>query len=145
VADLLAGPKPDGLRRLIYDGISQAIGLLGVPTGALANLTTESASKVPDVAQTHPHIRYRSYFASGRSGALPTCFALAPTYHYIRAVTGQENDGLVARDSARYGEIQVPFWQGDHADIIGHNLDSADLGGFRFDHQAAFDAIINQL
>jgi ABC-type lipoprotein export system ATPase subunit len=51
--------------------VNIAIGLLGVPTGALANLTTESASKVPDVVRTHPHIHYRSYFASGRSGPLP--------------------------------------------------------------------------
>jgi triacylglycerol lipase len=29
VADLLAGPRPGDGRRLIYDGISQAIGLLG--------------------------------------------------------------------------------------------------------------------
>jgi triacylglycerol lipase len=141
----LAGPRPDGLRRLIYDGISQAIGLLGVDTGALGNLTQESASRVPDAAQTHPHIRYRSYFASGRLGFRPTCFALALTHHYVQAVTAQENDGLVALDSARYGEFQEPFWHCDHADMVGHNLDSADLGDFQFDHFAASDAIINQL
>ncbi len=145
VADLLAGPKPEGLRRLLYEGVSHAIGLLGIPTGALANLTEEAASRVPDAAKTHPHIRYRSYFASGRPGPLPTCFALGPTHHYIHAVTGQENDGLVALRSAKYGEFQEPFWRCDHIDTIGHNLDTADLGGFRFDHFAAFDAIISRL
>jgi triacylglycerol lipase len=145
VADLLAGPRPDDQRRLVYDAISHAVGLLDVNAGALANLTTEAASRVPDAAQTHPHIRYRSYFASGRSGPLPTCFALAPTHHYIHAVTGQENDGVVALDSARYGEFQEPFWHCDHVDMIGHNLDTADLGRFQFDHFDAFDAIISQL
>lgn len=145
VADLLAGPRPDGLRRLLYDGIAHAICLLGVDPGALANLTTEEASRVPDAAQTHPHIRYRSYFASGRPGTLPTCFAFAPTYHYIRTATGQENDGFVTLDSARYGEFQEPLWACDHADAVGHNLDTGDLGGFQFDHFTAFDAIINQL
>ena len=58
VADLLAGPRPDGLRRLTYDVISQAIEGLGIPTCALANLTTEHASRVPDVTGTHSHIRY---------------------------------------------------------------------------------------
>jgi pimeloyl-ACP methyl ester carboxylesterase len=38
VADLLAGPRPHGPRRLLYDGISRAIGLLGIETGALANI-----------------------------------------------------------------------------------------------------------
>ena len=145
VADLLAGPRPSGARRLIYDTIGQAISLLGVDTGALANLTTTGASTVPDAAQTHPHIRYRSYFASGRAGAFPTCLALAPTYHYIRAVTGQQNDGVVALDSAKYGEFQQLLWPCDHVDMIGHNLDTADLGGFQFDHFAAIDAIIGQL
>ena len=145
VADLLAGPRPDDARRLVYDAVSQAIGQLGVPTGALANLTPASATRIPDVAQTHPHIRYRSYFASGRSHLLPTCVALEPTHQYILSVTGQANDGVVALDSARYGEFQEPFWQCDHADMIGHNLDTGDLGGFRFDHFAAIDAIISQL
>jgi triacylglycerol lipase len=145
VADLLAGPRPGDGRRLIYDGISQAIGLLGVDIGALADLTTEGAAKVPDPAQTHPHIRYRSYFACGRRGLLPTCFALAATHHYVSAVTGQMNDGVVALDSARYGEFQEPFWPCDHIDMTGHNLDTADLGGFQFDHLAAFDAIISGL
>jgi triacylglycerol lipase len=145
VADLLVGPRPDGPRRLVYEGVSQALGLLGVPTGALGNLTTESALRVPDAAQTHPHIRYRSYFASGRSGYLPTCFALAATHHYIHSVTSLANDGVVDLDSARYGEFQEAFWQCDHVDMVGHNLDNDDLGGFRFDHFAAIDAIINQL
>jgi triacylglycerol lipase len=145
VADLLAGPRPDGARRLVYDAISHAIGLLGVSTGALANLTTEAASRVPDTTQSHRHIRYRSYFAAGRPGARPTCFALAPTQHYIHAVTNQVNDGVVALESARYGELQQPFWPCDHVDMIGHNLDTADLGKFEFDHFAAIDAIISEL
>jgi TIR domain len=145
VADLLAGPRPHDARRVVYDAISRAIGQLGVDTGAFANLTTEVASRVPDAAQSHPHIRYRSYFASGRPGPLPTCLVLAPLRHYIRTVVGQENDGFVALGSARYGEFQQPFWHCDHVDVIGHNLDTADLGGFQFDHFAAFDAIISSL
>jgi len=145
VADLLAGPRPDDARRMLYDAIRQAIGLLGVDTGALANLTTQAALSVPDVTQTHGHIRYRSYFASGCFGPLPTCFVLALTHHYILGVTGQKNDGVVSEDSARYGEFQTPYWPCDHADIIGHNLDTADFGDFQFDHFAAFDTIVSQL
>jgi triacylglycerol lipase len=145
VADLVIGPRPDDTRRLAYDLIRQAIGVLGIDIGALADLTKHGASQVPDAARTHPHIRYRSYAATGRRGLLPTCLALAPMSHYIRTVTGLENDGLVALDSARYGEFQEPPWQGDHIDICGHNLDTADLGGFQFDHFAAYDAVIRAL
>ena len=145
VADLLVGPRPGGARRFAYDLIRHALDALGVGTGALGDLTVEGAAKVPDAAHTHPHIRYRSYFASGRPGPLPTCIALAPIHHYIYAVTGQANDGVVALDSARYGEFQQPYWQCDHIDMIGHNLDTADLADFQFDHFAAFDAIISRL
>jgi triacylglycerol lipase len=144
VADLLAGPRPHGPRRLLYDGVSRAIGLLGIDTGALANLTAEGSSKVPDVVQTHPHIRYRSYVGSGRVGLLRTCATLIPCHQYISAVTGQQNDGLVAQDSAQYGEVIEPFWRCDHFDMVGHNLDTADLVR-QFDHLAAFDAIISRL
>ena len=144
IADLLAGPV-DGVRRLVYEAVSHAIGALGIEQGALENLTTAAAARVPDAARSHPHIRYHSYFASGRTGRLPTCLVLAPAHHYIHAVTGQANDGVVAQASAAYGEVQEPFWPCDHVDMVGHNLDTADLGGFVFDHLAAFDAVVRTL
>src|SRR5437868_3724757 len=58
VADLLAGPEPDGVRRLVYQTVSHALGQLGFPFGALGDLTTEGAARIPDAATTHPHIRY---------------------------------------------------------------------------------------
>jgi triacylglycerol lipase len=145
IADLLVGPKPSDERRALYEGISQALRLVGIDISALADLTTPAASTMPDVAQTHRHIRYRSFFASGRLGPRPTSVALALMHRHIRAVTGQENDGLVAQESAKYGEFQQPFWPCDHADMVGHNLDTADLGLFKFDHLAAFDAVISEL
>ncbi len=146
VADLLVGPKPDGLRRLVYDAVSHALGQLGVPFGALGDLTAEGAARIPDAAKTHPHIRYRSCFAQGRPEPFrPTSLVLAPTHHYIHSVTGQANDGVVALDSARYGEFQQPFWACDHVDMVGHNLDFEKFSEFRFDHFAAFEALISQL
>ena len=145
VADLLAGPRPNDARRVIYDGITAAFSRAGLDVGALASLTAERASATPDVARTHPHIRYRSYFASGRPDGPPTCVPLLATHQYIQDRTGQPNDGLVARDSAVYGELQQPFWPCDHADMVGHNLDTLDLGFFRFDHFTAIDAIISGL
>jgi triacylglycerol lipase len=145
VADLVLGPKPDGPRRLQYEVARQLIGALGLSGGAIGDLTTQKALQLPDVTVTHPDIRYRSYAATGRLGHRPTSLVFAPTHEYIRALTGQENDGLVPLDSARYGEFQEPTWAGDHADIIGHDLDSPVLGGSQFDHLAAIDAIIEQL
>jgi triacylglycerol lipase len=145
VADLLVGPKPIGPRRLVYDAVSHALSQLSLPTGALRDLTTEGALQIPDVAKTHPHIRYRSCFAAGRPKLLPTCLILAPTHHFVHSVTGQANDGVVALDSARYGEFQERFFECDHADLVGHNLDLPEFGDFQFDHFAAIEALIGQL
>ena len=97
---------------------------------------------MPDVATTHPHIRYRSYAATGRHTVPATSPIFLLTHKYIRFETGQENDGLVTLKSAQYGEFQQPIWAGDHADIVGHNLDIPPRGKSKFDHLAEIDTII---
>ena len=92
VADLLLS----GGGGLAFDLIKTAVEALGLPAGALKDLTKEGAGKIPDVAKSHPHIRYRSYFAAGRPGFPPTSIPLAPTHSFISHVTKQFNDGLVA-------------------------------------------------
>jgi PGAP1-like protein len=145
VADLVTGSNPGGLLGgLAFEAVSHALGLLSIPTGALEDLTTEGAKRIPGVAKTHAHIRYRSHFAAGRKGLSPTCLILAPTHNYVHLVTGQPNDGVVALDSARYGDFQEPSFPCDHVDLVGHNLDTDDLGKFEFDHFAAIDAMILQ-
>jgi triacylglycerol lipase len=145
VADLLTGSKPGGvLGALAFEAVRHALGLLSIPTGALEDLTTAGAKRIPDVANTHAHISYRSHFAAGRKGLSPTCLILAPTHHYVHSVTGEPNDGLVALNSARYGDFQEPFFPCDHVDLVGHNLDTDDLGKFQIDHFAAIDAMILQ-
>ena len=134
-------PKPGILNLLMFEAVNHALNQLSIPIGALGDLTTEGASRIPDVFKTRPHIRYRSHFAAGRSQLSPTCVILAPTHHYVHLVTGQPNDGVVALDSARYGEFQEMF-PCDHIDFAGHNLDTGDLGGFQFNHFAAIDAMI---
>jgi triacylglycerol lipase len=146
VADLLVKPKPIGLDDLlVYEAVRHALGQLSIPIGAIGDLTTEGALRIPDVLKTHPHIRYRSCFAAGRPKLLPTCLVLAPTHHFVHSVTGQANDGVVAQDSARYGEFQQPFFACDHVDLVGHNLDPPGFSKFRFDHFAAIEALIGQL
>jgi triacylglycerol lipase len=145
VADLLVGDRPTDKRRDLYDRLTAALGQLRVKTGALRDLTTDGARKIPDVAQSHPHIQYRSYFASGRSGNRATSFLLSLTHDYIMDITKQPNDGLVALDSAKYGDFQQQFWEGDHADIVGYNLDNPLPFASQFDHLTHYDAIIAQL
>ncbi len=143
IADLLVGGESDDLRRLWADKVNLAVSLLGIDTGALVDLTTDRTRMLPDVASTHPHIRIRSYWASGRERGPPTAALLLPTYEYIKLAKKQDSDGVVTLDSARYGEFQTPPWPCDHVDMIGHNLDP--LFPPVVPHLAKFDAIIAQL
>jgi triacylglycerol lipase len=157
VADLLAGDGPDDARRKILE----MIGVLGVDTGALQDLTSAATKAMPDIAKTHPHIRIRSYAASGRTSGLQTCALMKPTYDYVKAVTHQDNDGVVAVGSAQYGEFQgaLPC---DHIEMVGYDLDTVlvpsvlarvgqtfletvGVGRRPFDHLAKYDLIVSQL
>jgi triacylglycerol lipase len=160
VADLLLNGNVPEKWRAAAAVIVNLIRLSGVETGALVDLTEDGVAKIPDPRQTHSHIRYRSYCTVGRpavSGFLglgsflgfppkKTSGALVPTHEYIKSVTGEDNDGLVALKSAQYGDVQQPFWQCDHADAVGYNLDQPlILPPPAFDHLAAYEAIIRQL
>lgn len=140
VADLLLGSF---FSKLFHGAVTASIGALGlIGTGALEDLTKKGAAEAPDVAQSHGHISYHSYAATGRIGASPTAAAFRPTHKYIQDQTGLENDGLVPRESSRYGDFQgtLPC---DHADLVGHNLDL--LAQPQFDHLAAYQKIVDGL
>ena len=157
VADLLAGGGPGDLRDRFLDVIRR----LGVDTGALQDLTSEATrTAIPDVEATHPHIGIRSYAASGRTPGLQTCAVMKPTYDYVKTKTGEDNDGVVAVSSAKYGEFQET-WPCDHIQEVGYDLDTVllppmltrirqtvlgavGLGSPPFDHLAKIDAIVGQ-
>jgi triacylglycerol lipase len=160
VADLLLDGNVPDYWRAAAAVIANLLRLSGVETGALRDLTADGAAKIPDPRQTHSYIRYRSYCTVGRpavSGLLglgsfvglppkETAAALVPTHEYIKSVKDEENDGLVTLKSAQYGDVQQPFWQCDHADAVGYNLDQPlILPPPAFDHLAAYAAIISQL
>jgi triacylglycerol lipase len=147
VADLLLGSEPTGAPRLLYNAARRVLDQLRIPIGALEDLTTAGALRIPNVANTHKHILYRSCFAAGRPKPFPPTSALLKLTHDFVAsvVKDQPNDGLVARESARYGKFQQRFFACDHADLVGHNLDFVNLTGFQFPHLAEIETLINQL
>jgi hypothetical protein len=139
---------PDGG---IFGDIAGVVRFLGLDRGALEDLTTEGAKKLPDpsLPPLPFPIRYRSYAAVGRPPSdfperKQTCFLFVPFHNYLKKVTGEENDGLVPlRSSNRFGEFQDE-WQCDHADAVGYNLDDP-LAPPPADHFARYDAIIGDL
>ncbi len=145
IADLVVGPPPVSLNPVTYQHDPPADQWIGLGQRRDRRLDHGGCIQIPNVAATHPHIRYRSYAATGRHSVPATSPIFVLTHGYIRSEFGEENDGLVTLKSAQYGEFQQPAWAGDHADIVGHNLDIPPLGRSKFDHLAAIDAIIEQL
>jgi triacylglycerol lipase len=144
VADLLVG-RDRGFFSFIANPIKQLLGRLPLDLGALEDLTSENARAIPDI--THiGHIRYRSYAAAGRRGEFATARLLLPLHEIVsKRKNGQPNDGVVALDSARFGEFQEPPWPCDHLEMVGHDLDNLDLAPSRFDHLREIDQIIKAL
>jgi len=146
VADFILGPRPIGPPQDLYDKLRSILERLNIKIGALGDLTEGGAAQIPNVIVSHSQIRYRSYFGGGRSGLLPTSVALKATHDLVKAaVPNQPNDGLVALESAKYGDFQQTFWSGDHADIVGHNLNDLIFGTRAFDHFPGYDKLIAQL
>jgi triacylglycerol lipase len=149
VADLLLGERTDDLG--FGKAVAALLGFLSIETDALRDLRTQGVN-IPDPQASHPDILYQSYAAVGRPGGLlsllglgkKTCVGLLPTYEYVQAVMGGENDGVVPFSSTRYGEFQDDdLWQCDHADAVGWNLDNPARP--KFDHFAAYGRIIIKL
>ncbi len=150
LADLLAGKGPEDLRRPLFTALES----VGIDIGGLRDLTSDIDGSLPNVPKDFPHIRCRSYGASGRGGSHATTYLLLPGHAYIKQKTGQDNDGAVAVGSAVFGEYKGA-WPCDHFQIVGHNFDPQSLlgkiGGLlgfasgEFDHLAKFDAIVAEL
>jgi len=154
VADLLAGSGPDDVRRKFFDVAAR----LGVDVGALRDLTSDIDEGFPDVATECPYIPCRSYATSGRVGSRPTARSLMATHDYVKAKTGEDNDGVVTVSSAMYGEFKGA-WPCDHIQAVGYDLDTLFLFGKinqlvlgvfgsatpEFLHLAKFDEIVGDL
>ena len=144
IADLLVG-RERGFFSFITNPIKQLLGKLPLDLGALKDLTAENARAIPDITKIG-HIRYRSYAATGRREGAATARLLLPLHDIVFEETkGQPNDGVVALNSARFGEFQAPPWPCDHLQMVGHDLDNLDLGPPSFDHLHEIDQIIQTL
>lgn len=156
IADLLAGKALDrkfkGLESLLHNldfaqhVVRALLSRLGINPAALTELETASMAEFNRQYTDHPHVRYLSVAGRGRGGLQPSSLFLLEFHHYIKSGTGEENDGLVTVSSAERWGPSRPAWPADHADEIGHNLDSVDLAPLAgFDYLRAYDGIVEQV
>jgi triacylglycerol lipase len=64
----------------------------------------------------------------------------------LLALAGVQNDGVVPFESATRGRTPLEIWSGDHADLVGHDLDQPLLfGSGAFNHLAAYESVIRKV
>jgi len=130
IADLFYKPfDGDEVQKIL---IRKFLGLIGISTDGLQDLTTEAMKNFN--AKYDDNIAAVRYFwaagIGGSTGAATSALFL-PTHKYIRftgeSADDRKSDGVVPLSSAKrevQGWEQVgDLWHADHADEVGHNLD----------------------
>lgn len=87
-------------------------------------------------------VRYINVVGVGRGHGLPTSVLFVPTHALLSTLEGS-NDGVVSVASASAGKPPHEKWQGDHADLIGHNLDApVGANNSAFDHLQYYEKLV---
>jgi triacylglycerol lipase len=118
-----------GVRRL-ERVIRPVLDFIGLPTQAFYDLTTERCAAFNREVPNAPSVRYFS-IAGRHDGNFFNPEWLLP-FHVVSRAEG-DNDGIVAIESARYGE-DVEHWEGDHLSLVNwihplqmHRAEARDL------------------
>jgi len=107
-------------------GLGRILSHFRISLDGLLDLTSESADRFNSTNPDQRPVKYLSFAGGGRPGLAPTSRFFLPYHAFINVHSqGKElSDGVVAVSSAKWGIFDPNLWPGDHADEIGHNLDS---------------------
>jgi len=94
----------------------------------------------PDVAD----VRYLNVAGTGRQSGAHTSAFFQPTFLFLVAQGCGQNDGVVPFASATRGQAPFQTWPGDHADLIGHDLDRP-FDAPSAEHLARYERLAAQL
>jgi triacylglycerol lipase len=128
----------------IGDPLAAGLSALGISLNGLRDLKTESCKAFSAKYANNPHVAYFSVSGSGRSTFPPTSSLFLLFHAYISAQTGESNDGLVTVSSGTWGKFDTNTWPGDHAEMVGYNLDNL-ISLPTFPYLAKFDQIVAEL
>lgn len=99
-------------------------------TNAVHDLSEATADRFNEECPDDPRVRYFEVAGVGRQRhLLPVSALLLPTFAIVSHHAPGKSDGVVPLKSATRNGTRKPIaqWPGDHADLIGHNLDSPTL------------------
>jgi triacylglycerol lipase len=143
--------KPEDLNpfpHLPFDPRSNTLELgltaAGISLNGLRDLKTTSCQAFSAKHVDNPHVSYFSVTGSGRPVFPPTASCFLLFHGFISSKTGEANDGLVTVSSGTWGKFDTNTWPGDHAEMVGYNLDNL-ISLPTFPYLAKFDQIVAEL
>lgn len=106
---------------------------------AVRDLSEEGASAINARCPDREGIRYREVAGIGRAGEKPVANFFRP----LRKIVGDDSDGVVTVESAIAGRHLLEKAHGDHADLVGHDVDDIpELRPRKFDHLPMYERIV---
>ncbi len=117
------------------------IAKLGISSEAFRDLKTEVCRKFNEATPDSPAVRYFS--VAGDKKREEMFFPLRYSHDVIAPVEGP-NDGLVAVQSARWGE-RFTVWNCDHINLVGWTSPREQLSGYTFDVKTGYSDILKRL
>lgn len=111
-------------------------------TNAVHDLSEAGAAALDAQCSDDPRVRYLDVAATGRDALVPTSAFFLLAHEFVKAKKG-DNDGVVALTSSVRHQPPFAVWRGDHADLIGHDLDRP-LGVPALDYLRAYEDIVRR-
>jgi hypothetical protein len=124
VASLLNVADPLTIAALVPGLNNEILQDLSSKANAVNDLSEAGAARIDKACPNDPTIRYFEVIGAGRPG---TSVFFGPLSLYVSTQVAGPNDGVVPLSSATAKGTRhvIAQWPGDHADLIGHNLDDA--------------------
>jgi hypothetical protein len=118
---------------------------LGANLDAVHDLSRPAAEAFNAACPDNSQVDYVDVAGIGRKGLFHTSKFFQLTSAFLVATSGV-SDGIVPLASATRGRKPFAVWPGDHADLIGHDLN--DVPAFRgraFDHLTAYRSLVSDV
>jgi triacylglycerol lipase len=107
-------PFADWLRKYFGRGLERIARYLGIPMGALDDLTTTAGKRWNEIAPDISGVAYLSIAGLCETNQLPLAWRIPA--QVVTPIEGK-NDGIVSLTSAQHGELWE-VWQADHMNLV---------------------------
>lgn len=144
VATVLEAANPLDLTMKFFGLNGAFVEELRTKINALHDLTEHAAAALNEKCPDIPAIRYLEVAGVGRDELFHTAAFFVPTFLFVYARAGR-NDGVVPIVSAQRQRPLFASWPGDHADLIGHDLNGpTPLSVPKLNHFLVYEDIVQR-